>query len=72
MLPDLKNGIMAPGRWSIQATSRAMVSHSAFLSRGIDDNSNCEAGLINFPNGKSLRSQADQGLYETTLRKEFA
>jgi hypothetical protein len=42
-----------------------------FLSGAIDDNSNCEVGIISFPNGKTLGGQTAQGLYENTVREEF-
>jgi hypothetical protein len=29
-------------------------------------------GIISFPNGKTLGGQTAQGLYEVTLREEFA
>jgi hypothetical protein len=38
----------------------------------MDDNSNCETGIISFPNRKTLGGQTAQGLYEVTLREEFA
>jgi hypothetical protein len=43
-----------------------------FLSGGLDDDSDGEAGIISLPNGKTLGGQAAQGLYEITLRQEFA
>jgi hypothetical protein len=50
----------------------ATVSHAMFLSGAMDDDSNCEAGIISFPNGKTLGGQTAKGLYEVTLREEFA
>jgi hypothetical protein len=50
----------------------ATISHAVFLSGGLDNGSNCEAGMISSPNSKTLRSQATQGLYEITLQVEFA
>jgi hypothetical protein len=38
----------------------------------LDDERNCEAGTISFSNGKTLAGQAALGLYEITLREEFA
>jgi hypothetical protein len=32
----------------------------------------CEIGIVTFPDGKMLNGQAAQGLYEITLREEFA
>jgi hypothetical protein len=43
-----------------------------FLAGGLDAKSNCEVGIITFPNGQTLGGQAAQGLYEITLREEFA
>ncbi len=37
-----------------------------------DEDSNCETGIISFPNGKTLEGQTAEGLYEVTLREEFA
>jgi hypothetical protein len=38
----------------------------------MDDNSNSEAGIINFPKGKTIRGQEAQGLYKITFKEEFA
>jgi hypothetical protein len=43
-----------------------------FLAGGLDDQSRCEVGIVTFPDGKALNGQAAQGLYEITLREEFA
>jgi hypothetical protein len=43
-----------------------------FLSGGLDDESRCEVGMATLPNGKVLNGLASQGLYEITLREEFA
>jgi hypothetical protein len=43
-----------------------------FLAGGLDDKSNCEVGIITFPNGQTMGGQPTQGLYEITLREEFA
>jgi hypothetical protein len=53
---------------TIQATIGATIYHAIFLSGGLDEQSNCTAGTISFPNGKTLGGQAAQGLYEITLR----
>jgi hypothetical protein len=53
-------------------TIGATVSHVIFLSGNLDDWSNCESGMISFPNGKTLEGQAAQGLYDITVREEFA
>jgi hypothetical protein len=42
-----------------------------FLSSGLNDKSNCEVGVISFPNGQTLGGQAAQGLHEITLREEY-
>jgi hypothetical protein len=56
----------------IKATIGATMSHAIFLSGNLEDNSNCKAGVISFPNGKTMWGQAAQGLYEITLSEEFA
>jgi hypothetical protein len=50
----------------------ATALHSMYLAGGLDDESRCEVGIITFSDGKTLNSQAAQGLYEITLREEFA
>jgi hypothetical protein len=52
--------------------SRATASHSMCLAGGLDDESRCEVGIVTFPDGKTLNGQVAQGLYEMTLREEFA
>jgi hypothetical protein len=43
-----------------------------YLAGGLDDQNRCEVGIVTFPDGKTLDGQAAQGLYEITLREEFA
>ncbi len=43
-----------------------------FLSGGLDDDNRCEVGMVTLPDGKVLNGLASQGLYEITLREEFA
>ncbi len=57
---------------TFQGKIGATASHSMFLARGLDDKSNCEGWIISFLNGQTLGGQAAQGLYEITLREEFA
>jgi hypothetical protein len=59
-------------REELSSQDGSTASHAMFLSRGLDDGSNCEAWIISFPNGKTVGGQAAQGLYEITLREEFA
>ncbi len=47
-------------RPTIQANIGATVSHTVFLSGGLDDSSNCETGVISFPDGKAMSGQAAQ------------
>jgi hypothetical protein len=47
-------------------------SHSMYLAGGLDDESRYEVGIVTLPDGKVLDGQAAQGLYEITLREEFA
>jgi hypothetical protein len=47
-----KNGkVVIKGR-TLQAKIGATVSHAMFLSGAMVDDSNCETGIISFPNGK--------------------
>jgi hypothetical protein len=50
----------------------ATVSHTMFLAGDLDDDSNCEAGTVTLRDGTVLGGMASQGLYEITLREEFA
>jgi hypothetical protein len=50
----------------------ATVSHTMFLARDLDDDDNCEVGTVTTSGGKALKGVAAQGLYEITLREEFA
>jgi hypothetical protein len=50
----------------------ATISHTMFLTGGLDDESRCEVGVVTLPDGKVLNEQVAQGLYEITLREEFA
>jgi hypothetical protein len=60
------------GGRTVQTTIGATMSHAAFMSGAMDDDSNCEAGIISFPIGMTLGGKTVQGLYEITLREEFA
>jgi hypothetical protein len=50
----------------------ATISHTMFLSGGLDDESRCEVGTVTLPDGRVLSGQVAQGLYKITLREEFA
>jgi hypothetical protein len=67
-----KNGKVIINWWSFQAKIGSTALHAMFLSGAMDDDSNYETGIISFPNGKTLGEQTAQGLYEITLREEFA
>jgi hypothetical protein len=67
-----KSGKVIINGKTFQGKIGATVSHSMFLAGGLDDKSNCEVGIISLPNGQTLGGQAAQGLYEVTLREEFA
>jgi hypothetical protein len=49
----------------------ATISHTMFLTGGLDDESRCEVGVVTLPDGRVLNGQVAQGLYEITLREEF-
>jgi hypothetical protein len=48
------------------------ISHTMFLTGGLDDESRCEVGVVTLLDGKVLNRQVAQGLYEITLREDFA
>jgi hypothetical protein len=64
-----KNGKAVINGRTMQVKIGATVSHAMFLIGTMDDDSNCETGIISFPNGKTLGGQTAQGLYEVTLRE---
>ncbi len=63
---------VALGRWTVETAIGATVSHSVFMSGNMDDDSHCKAGVINFPNGKTMGGQTAHVLYEIILREKFA
>jgi hypothetical protein len=63
--------IVINGR-TLEGKIGATASHSMYLASGLDDDSRCEVGIVTLPDGKVLDGQAAQGLYEITLREEFA
>jgi hypothetical protein len=75
MQASRSHGKVIIGSCTIQATIGATFSsvfHAVFLSSGIDDDSNCDSGIISFPEGKTMSGKAAQGLYVITLREDFA
>jgi hypothetical protein len=60
------NGKMVVGK--IGAT----IPKTMLLTGGLDDESRCELGVVTLLDGKVLNRQVAQGLYEITLREEFA
>jgi hypothetical protein len=63
--------IIINGR-TLEGKIGATASHSMYLASGLDDDSRCEVGIVTLPDSKVLDGQAAQGLYEITLREEFA
>jgi hypothetical protein len=57
---------------TIQATIGVTMSHAIFLSGNMDNDSNCKAGITSFPHERTTGDQTAQGMYEITLRDEFA
>ncbi len=52
-----KNGKVVINGRTFQAKIGSIASHSMFMSGGLDDKSNCEVGIISFPNGQTLGGQ---------------
>jgi hypothetical protein len=67
-----KNGLLTINGRAVSGKIGATASHTMFLSGGLDDESSCEVGMVTLRNGKVLSGLASQGLYEITLREEFA
>jgi hypothetical protein len=56
----------------VKGKTGVTVSHTMFLAGNLDEDSSCEVGAITLQSGKRLTGMASQGLYEITLREEFA
>ncbi len=67
-----KSGKIVINGRTLEGKIEVTASHSMYLASGLDDQSRCEVGIVTFPDGKTLDGQAAQGLYEITLREEFA
>jgi hypothetical protein len=67
-----KSGKIVINGQTLEGKIGATALHSMYLASGLDNESRCEVGIITFPDGKTLDGQAAQGLYEITLREEFA
>ncbi len=57
---------------TVEGKIGATVSHTMFLAGDLNDDNNCEVGTVTLRDGKVLGGMASQGLYEITLREEFA
>jgi hypothetical protein len=57
---------------TIIAKKGATTSHSVYLSREMDGDSNCEYGIIQFPSGKTMGGHTAQAIWEISLTEEFA
>jgi hypothetical protein len=67
-----KSGLITINGPIVSGKIGATASHTMFLSGGLDNESSCEVGMVTLRNGKVLSGLASQGLYEITLREEFA
>jgi hypothetical protein len=67
-----RNGQLLINGRPVEGKIGATVSHTMFLAGDLDDESNCEVGTVTLRDGKVLGGMASQGLYEITLREEFA
>jgi hypothetical protein len=67
-----QSGQILISRQTVKGKIGATASHSMFLSGGLGNDSRCEVGMVTLPDGKVLNGLAAQGLYEITLREEFA
>jgi hypothetical protein len=67
-----RNGHLLINGRPVEGKIGATVSHTMFLAGDLENNSNCEVGTVTIRDGKVLGGMASQGLYEITLREEFA
>jgi hypothetical protein len=67
-----RNGQLLINGRPVEGKIGATVSHTMFLAGDLDNDSNCEVGTVTLRDGKVLGGMASQGLYEITLREEFA
>jgi hypothetical protein len=67
-----RNGQLLINGRPVEGKIGATVSHTMFLAGDLDDDSNCKVGTVTLRDGKVLGGMASQGLYEITLREEFA
>jgi hypothetical protein len=67
-----RNGQLLINGRPVKEKIGATVSHTMFLSGSLNDDSNSEVGAVTLQDGKVLGGMASQGLYEITLREEFA
>jgi hypothetical protein len=67
-----KTGKLVINGRSVRGKTGTTVSHTMFLSGNLDDDSRCEVGAVTLQSGRMLSGMASQGLYEITLREEFA
>ncbi len=67
-----RNGQLLINGRAVEGKIGATVSHTMFLAGDLDDDNNCEVGTVTLRDGKVLGGMASQGLYEITLREEFA
>jgi hypothetical protein len=47
----------------------ATISHTMFLTGGLDDESRCKVGVVTLLDSRVLNGQVAQGLYEIILRE---
>ncbi len=66
------SGLLTINRRVVSGKVGATSSHTMFLSRGHDDKSSCQVGMVTLRDGNVLSELASQGLYGITLREEFA
>jgi hypothetical protein len=67
-----RSGKIVINRQTLEGQDRSNPITQHVPGRRLDDDSRCEVGNVTLPDGKALDGQAAQGLYEITLREEFA
>jgi hypothetical protein len=67
-----RSGQIAINGKKLKAKIGATTSHSMYLANRLYDDCRCEVGIVTLPDDKVLNGHVAQGLYEITLREEFA
>jgi hypothetical protein len=66
-----KSGKIVINGKTFQGKIGATASHSMFSAGGLDDKSNCEAGIITFPNGQTREARQHKDYTRSPLERSL-